>query len=78
MALGFRSSFNFIPRGSYEVPAGLRAELEQNAFEVGVHDLKHDGRLFRSFPRFKESAKQINHYLREWNAVGFRSGFHAA
>src|SRR5262249_21220890 len=40
-----------------------------------VHDLKHDGRLFRSLSQFKESALRINHYLREWNAVGFRSAF---
>ena len=42
--LGFRSSFNFIPEGSYRVPAELREELTANGFEVGIHDLKHDGR----------------------------------
>src|SRR2546425_7688205 len=43
--LGFRSSFNFIPEGSYRVPAELREELTANGFEVGIHDLKHDGHL---------------------------------
>ena len=33
--LGFRSSFNFIPEGSYRVPAELRQELTANGFEVG-------------------------------------------
>src|ERR1700733_11306011 len=36
--LGFRSSFNFIPEGEYRVSSGLRDELVQNGFEVGVHD----------------------------------------
>ena len=39
--LGFRSSFNFVPEGSYKVPAQLREKLVRNGFEVSVHDLKH-------------------------------------
>jgi hypothetical protein len=50
--LGFRSSFNFIPEGSYRVPAELRQELTANGFEVGIHDLKHDGHLFSSRRKF--------------------------
>ena len=75
MELGFRSAFNFIPEGGYAVPRELREELAQNGFEVGVQDLKHDGMLFQSREAFQRGAKQINRYLREWNAVGFRSGF---
>jgi len=73
--LGFRSSFNFVPEGSYKVPAQLREELVRNGFEVGVHDLKHDGRLYRSRHEFRERAVRINRYLAEWGAVGFRSAF---
>ena len=73
--LGFRSSFNFIPEGSYYTPRQLRQELQANGFEVGVHDLRHNGRLYRSRAEFKENARRINHYLRDWSAVGFRSGF---
>ena len=73
--LGFRSSFNFIPEGDYEVPRELREELRQNGFEVGIHDLKHDGRLFASRREFSQRAIQVNRYLAEWNAVGFRSAF---
>ena len=36
-ALGFRSSFNFVPEGEYTVPESLRFYLEQEGFEVGVH-----------------------------------------
>ncbi len=71
----FRSSFNFIPEGSYHVPAELRSELTANGFEVGVHDLEHDGRLYQSREQFMRKAVRINRYLRDWNASGFRSGF---
>jgi glycosyltransferase involved in cell wall biosynthesis len=73
--LGFRSSFNFVPEGSYRVPAELREELTAKGFEVGIHDLKHDGRLFTSLRNFKRRAARINRYAREWGASGFRSGF---
>ena len=75
MKYGFRSSFNFIPEGPYSVPRDLRSWLTDHGFEVGVHDLHHDGRLFASRDSFRRKAEKINHYLREWNAVGFRSGF---
>src|SRR4029077_9333129 len=73
--LGFYSSFNFIPEGSYRVPAQLREELTASGFEVGIHDLKHDGLLFTSRRKFKRRARRINDYAREWGASGFRSGF---
>jgi len=74
-SLGFRSSFNLIPRGTYGIPAGLRARLAEQGFEVGVHDLYHKGRLFASRKEFKKSAYSINQFLGEWGSVGFRSGF---
>jgi hypothetical protein len=75
MSLGFRSSFNFIPEGPYRVTPELRAWLTTNGFEVGVHDLHHDGNLFASRRGFLWKAKRINHYLKEWQARGYRSGF---
>jgi len=75
MSLGFRSAFYFIPEGSYTVPPELRAWLTDNGFEVGVHDLHHDGKLFRSREGFRRHAQKINRYLEEWGAVGFRAGF---
>ncbi len=74
-SLGFRSSFNFVPEGDYSTPVGLRQSLERRGFEVGVHDLKHDGKLYYSRNRFRRNASRINSYLKTWNAVGFRSGF---
>ncbi len=71
---GFRSSFNFVPE-AYLVDEALQAELRGRGFEVGVHGLKHDGKLFLSRTEFERRAQRINHYLRKWGAVGFRSPF---
>jgi hypothetical protein len=75
MRLGFRSSFNFIPDGEYRTPRDLRDHVESNGFEVGVHDFRHDGKLYWSRRGFKSHARAINQSLKEWGAVGFRSGF---
>jgi hypothetical protein len=73
--LGFRSSFNFVPEGEYSTPGELRDRLTSNGFEVGVHDFKHDGKLYFSRGGFQAQAKKIKEYLKQWNAVGFRAGF---
>ena len=70
--LGFRSSFNFVPE-RYTVSAELRHYLSNSGFEVGVHGLLHDGRLYQSRKLFLKRATRINQYLAEWEAVGFRS-----
>ena len=75
MELGFRSSFNFVPEGDYRVSKELRDWLTGNGFEVAVHDIHHDGKLFRSHKDFADRAPLINHYLKEWDTVGFRSAF---
>jgi hypothetical protein len=72
---GFRSGFYFVPEGDYTVPDQFRAELIENGLEVGVHDLRHNGKLYWSRWGFRRHARRINRYLREWNAVGFRSAF---
>lgn len=72
---GFRSSFNLIPEGDYPVTPEFRNSLTDAGFEIGVHDLRHDGSLYRSRKSFEECAVGINRHLRDWNAVGFRAGF---
>jgi len=72
---GFRSSFNFIPEGDYRVTQEVRDGLAREGFEVGVHDLRHDGKLYRSREGFAKQAARINRYVKEWGAAGFRSGF---
>jgi len=69
--LGFVSSFNFVPE-RYVVSEELRSYLNENRFEVGVHGLRHDGKYFSSRETWRERAKEINRYIREWKSVGFR------
>ncbi len=70
--LGFRSCFNFVPE-RYNVSEKLRHHLTDNGFEVGVHGLYHDGKLYESRKIFNERVVRINQYLKEWESVGFRS-----
>jgi peptidoglycan/xylan/chitin deacetylase (PgdA/CDA1 family) len=70
--LGFKSSFNFVPE-DYQVSPKLRQELADAGFEIGVHGLKHDGRLFLNRKIFERGAPKINSYLKDWGAVGFYS-----
>ena len=42
---------------------------------MGVHDLRHDGKLYWDREGFAENAQSINGYLKAWQASGFRAGF---
>ena len=70
--LGFKSSFYFVPE-RYKVDKELREFIISEGFEVGVHGLNHDGKLFKNKKIFTERAKKINQYIKKWNAVGFRA-----
>lgn len=69
---GFRSSFNFVAK-DYPVDPALRRRMVEGGFEVGIHGLSHDGSLYKSREFFLSQAREINRYLKEWGAVGFRS-----
>ncbi|TMD96744.1 MAG: hypothetical protein E6I72_08530 [Chloroflexi bacterium] len=71
-ALGFRSSFNFVPE-RYRLDRGLMDELRARGFEVGVHGLRHDGKLFFDRQEFMRQAERINGYIHEFGAAGFRA-----
>jgi hypothetical protein len=68
----FVSSFNFVPE-RYVVSPEVQHLLRNNGFEIGVHGLKHDGKLFNSKMSFDRQAIKINGYLKKWGAVGFRA-----
>ncbi len=72
-AHGFRSSFELIPERRYEVPAGLLDEIRARGFEVNLHGLYHDGRLFDEHGEFLRRAARINEIARAWGARGFRA-----
>ena len=70
---GLRSAFGFVPR-RYRTPESLRRMLVDRGFEVMVHDLDHDGKLFRNWRSFAERSRAINEFLQEWQTRGFSSG----
>jgi peptidoglycan/xylan/chitin deacetylase (PgdA/CDA1 family) len=69
---GFVSSWNFVAEW-YSIPAGLLDYVRAAGCEVGLHGIKHDGRLFESRARFEAELPAIHRYMAEWDAVGFRS-----
>ena len=72
--LGFHSIFNFVPE-RYPIDHRLLSALQQRGFEIGVHGLKHDGKLFFSRQLFEQKVTKINQYLHAWEAVGFRAPY---
>jgi peptidoglycan/xylan/chitin deacetylase (PgdA/CDA1 family) len=71
-ALGFHSMFNFVPE-LYHLDWGLVRELQQRGFEIGVHGLKHDDKLFNSYDLFVRRSARINQHLQRFHAHGFRA-----
>jgi hypothetical protein len=70
--LNFRSAFNIVPE-RYPIPSSVRQIITASDFDVAVHGLKHDGKLFKSRKIFDNSSQRINGYLEEWSAAGFTS-----
>jgi peptidoglycan/xylan/chitin deacetylase (PgdA/CDA1 family) len=70
--LGFRSSFNFVAH-DYPLPADLRQRLVDEGFEVGLHGLEHNRKLYESRKTFNQHAVDINGYMKKWGIVGFRA-----
>jgi hypothetical protein len=69
--LGFRSQFNFVPERYGGIEIGLLNKLKSRGFGIGVHGLKHDGKLFSSKKVFDKRAPLINEYLTHWGTKGF-------
>ncbi|PYU24529.1 MAG: hypothetical protein DMG32_13750 [Acidobacteria bacterium] len=72
-AWGIKSSFEIVPEGKYPVPEAFLKDIRHRGFEINVHDLDHDGRLFSNRELFLERATEINRYGRDYGAAGFRS-----
>jgi hypothetical protein len=73
-SFGIRSSFQVVPENRYLVKKRFLDSIRSRGFEINVHDLKHDGRLYADHGEFLRRAKRINKYAREYGAEGFRSG----
>jgi hypothetical protein len=72
-SFGIPSSFQIVPEGRYPVPASFLAGIRDRGFEINVHDLNHDGFLYRSHNEFLRRVEQINSYGQKFGALGFRS-----
>jgi hypothetical protein len=73
-AFGFRSSFQVVPEERYPVSKDYLDLITNRGFEVNVHDLNHDGRLFAEHGEFQRRAGLINQYGSKFDSCGFRSG----
>jgi hypothetical protein len=69
---GFVSSWNFVAEW-YPIPDGLFDDIRGTGCEIGLHGILHDGKLFSSRETFERNLPKIEHYVREWDVVGFRS-----
>jgi hypothetical protein len=72
-AFGIKTSFQLVPEQGYLVSRSLRDAIRERKCEVNVHGLNHDGNLFRDRKNFVKQSKQINQYVQEFGAEGFRS-----
>jgi hypothetical protein len=73
-SFGFRSAFQLIPESRYALGKTFRDSITDRGFELNIHDLKHDGRLYAEHTEFLRRVKRINGYAKEFGAHGFRSG----
>jgi hypothetical protein len=72
-SFGIKASFEIVPEERYSVSRDFLDSIRKRGFEIVVHDLNHDGYLFRDRKEFLERAAKINSYAREYGAEGFRA-----
>src|SRR6202021_1446055 len=72
-AFGIKASFQIVPEHRYDVTDDFLDSIRQRGFEVVVHDLNHDGQLFRDREQFLQRAEKINSHGRRLRASGFRA-----
>ena len=71
---GIKASFQVVPEKRYTVSTEFLRSIRERGFEVAVHDLNHDGHLYRDRGQFIERAAKINSYGKEYGSDGFRAG----
>lgn len=71
---GIKASFQVIPEKRYEVPDEYVREIRSRGCEFNIHDLNHDGHLYRERAEFMLRAAKINSYVRRYGVQGFRAG----
>lgn len=73
-SFGIKASFQLVPENRYKFPEGFLTRMRERGFEINIHDLNHDGRLFSDREEFLRRAHKINEYGKDYGALGFRSG----
>jgi len=71
---GIKASFQVIPEKRYTVSDQYVREIRNRGFEFNIHDLNHDGHLYREREEFVLRAAKINAYVRQYGSQGFRAG----
>jgi hypothetical protein len=73
-SFGIKSAFQIVPEERYAVSPAFLSTIRDRGFEVNVHDLNHDGKLFRNEKHFMQRVVAVNRYGKEFGAAGFRAG----
>jgi hypothetical protein len=71
---GVKASFQVIPEERYTVSPDFLETIRRRGHEVAVHDLNHDGHLYKNKEQFVERAAKINAYGKKYRTAGFRAG----
>lgn len=71
---GLKASFQVIPEKRYKVLDQYVAEIRRRGFEFNIHDLNHDGHLYREREEFLRRAAKINTHVHRYGSQGFRAG----
>jgi glycosyltransferase involved in cell wall biosynthesis len=71
---GIKASFQVIPEERYSVTPEFLETIRQRGHEVAIHDLNHDGHLYKNKQQFVERAAKINAYRKQFKTGGFRAG----
>lgn len=71
---GMKGSFQVIPEERYDVSDKYVSEIRGRGFEFNIHDLNHDGHLYRERREFLRRAAKINSYVHQYGSKGFRAG----
>jgi hypothetical protein len=72
-SFGIKASFQIIPEQRYGVTPDFLGSIRNRGFEVVVHDLNHDGHLYKDRKQFLRRAAEINSYAALYGADGFRA-----
>jgi hypothetical protein len=71
---GIKSSFQVIPEKRYHVSDEYVRDIRSRGCEFNIHDLNHDGHLYRTRAEFVRRATEINGYVHRYKTQGFRAG----